>query len=128
MYVNKAFNKKVSFREVGDSSYTNINRSNTKKTSILKSKTKNRKKEEEKVQQIDKIPEKKEKIEIKIEQPVNNKCDNKMKQLSTEEYFKLTVQDALEQGLLNMALVHPTNPIKFLGNFLIEKSKHNSAL
>ena len=84
--------------------------------------------EEEKVQQINKIPEKKEKIEIKIEQPVNNKCDNKMKQLSTEEYFRLTVQDALEQGLLNMALVHPTNPIKFLGNFLIEKSKHNSAL
>ena len=100
MSVNKPFNKKVSFREVGDSSYTKINRSNTKKTSILKSKTKNRKKEEEKVQQINKIPEKKEKIEIKIEQPVNNKCDNKMKQLSTEEYFRLTVQDALEQGLL----------------------------
>ena len=51
-----------------------------------------------------------------------------MKNLSTEEYFRLTVQDALEQGLLNIALVHPANPIKFLGNFLIEKSKQISAL
>jgi hypothetical protein len=51
MSVNKASNKKVSFREVGDTSYTNVNRSNTKKTSILKSKTKNRKKEEEKVEE-----------------------------------------------------------------------------
>ena len=128
MSVNKAFNKKVSFREVGDTSYTNVNRSNIKKTSILKSKTKNRKKEGEKVQKIEEVPEKKEKIEIKIEQPVDIKSNNKMKNLSTEEYFRLTVQDALEQGLLNIALVHPTNPIKFLGNFLIEKSKQIPAL
>ena len=128
MSVNKAFNKKVSFREVGETSYTNVNRSNTKKTSILKSKTKNRKKEEEKVQKIEEVPEKKEKIDIKIEKPVDIKSNNKMKNLSTEEYFRLTVQDALEQGLLNIALVHPTNPIKFLGNFLIEKSKQIPAL
>ena len=128
MSVNKAFNKKVSFREVGETRYTNFNWSNTKKTSILKSKTKNRKKEEEKVQKIEEIPEKKEKIEIKIEQPVDIKSNNKMKNLSTEEYFRITVQDALEQGLLNIALVHPANPIKFLGNFLIEKSKQIPAL
>ena len=128
MSANKAFNKKVSFRVVGETSYTNVNRSNTKKTSILKSKTKNRKKEEEKVQKIEEVPEKKEKIEYKIEQPVDIKSNNKMKNLSTEEYFRLTVQDALEQGLLNIALVHPANPIKFLGNFLIEKSKQIPAL
>ena len=49
-----------------------------------------------------------------------------MKQLSTEEYFRITIQSELEQGLLNIALIHPANPIKFLGNYLIEKSKNYS--
>ena len=70
MSVNKAFNKKVSFREVGDTSYTNVNRSNIKKTSILKSKTKNRKKEEEKVQKIEEVPEKKKKSRLKQSNPL----------------------------------------------------------
>ena len=39
------------------------------------------------------------------------------------EYFKLTVHPTLEQGLFNIAMSHPLNPIKFLGNYLIEKSK-----
>ena len=51
-----------------------------------------------------------------------------MKYLSADEYFRLTVQDALQEGLLNIAMVHPKNPIKFLGNYLIEKSKHSSIL
>ena len=49
-----------------------------------------------------------------------------MKNLPSDEYFRLTVQDALEQGLLNIAMIHPKNPIKFLGNFLIEKSKNKT--
>jgi hypothetical protein len=47
-----------------------------------------------------------------------------MKYLSTDEYFKATVQSAIEQGLYNIAMLHPANPIKFLGNYLIEKSKN----
>ena len=66
--------------------------------------------------------------EINIEVPVysNNKNNNKIKELSTDEYFKITVQNELEKGLLNIAILHPANPIKFLGNYLIEKSKNYS--
>ena len=66
--------------------------------------------------------------EINIEVPVysNNKNNNKIKELSTDEYFKITVQNELEKGLLNIAMLHPANPIKFLGNYLIEKSKNYS--
>ena len=60
--------------------------------------------------------------EIKIEEPINSKVKN-MKNMPFDEYFKLTVQPTLEQGLFNIAMSHPSNPIKFLGNYLIEKSK-----
>ena len=40
-----------------------------------------------------------------------------------DEYFRLTVQPTLEQGLFNIAIYHPLDPVKFLGNYLIEKSK-----
>ena len=68
--------------------------------------------------------------EINIEVPVysNNKNNNKIKELSTDEYFKITVQNELEKGLLNIAMLHPANPIKFLGNYLIEKSKNYSQI
>ena len=128
MSFNKTYKKKVSFREVNDSSREITKRSNTKKTGILKINRNKKEKEDIKgLPQIEKT-KKKEKIEIKIEEPINIKSDNDMKYLSADEYFRLTVQDALQEGLLNMAMVHPKNPIKFLGNYLIEKSKHSSIL
>ena len=128
MSFNKTHKKKVSFREVNDSSREITKRSNTKKTGILKINRNKKEKEDIKgLPQIEKT-KKKEKIEIKIEEPINIKSDNDMKYLSADEYFRLTVQDALQEGLLNMAMVHPKNPIKFLGNYLIEKSKHSSIL
>ena len=118
--------KKVSFLEVGESRKTNLKRSNLKRGSILKSRPKMI--EEEKV--IEPIENKTEKvkIEIKKEEPIDTKSKTSLKNLPTDEYFKLTVQDVLQQGLLNIAMVHPTDPIRFLGNFLIEKSKRASIM
>ena len=118
--------KKVSFLEVGESRKTNLKRSNLKRGSILKSRPKMI--EEEKV--IEPIENKTEKvkIEIKKEEPVDTKSKTSLKNLPTDKYFKLTVQDVLQQGLLNIAMVHPTDPIRFLGNFLIEKSKRASIM
>ena len=115
--------KKVSFLEVGGPKKLNIN---IKKKSILKSKHKIQ--EEEKVIQPIENKTEKVKIEIKKEEPVDIKSKTSLKNLPTDEYFKLTVQDVLQQGLLNIAMVHPTDPIRFLGNFLIEKSKHASIM
>lgn len=118
--------KKVSFLEVGESRKANLKKSNLKRGSILKSRPKMI--EEEKV--IEPIENKTEKvkIEIKKEEPIDTKSKTSLKNLPTDEYFKLTVQDVLQQGLLNIAMVHPTDPIRFLGNFLIEKSKHASIM
>ena len=121
--------KKVSFAEKGESRKLNVNRSNVRQRSILKSKPKIQ--EEEKVMQP--FEEKKEmknkdKIEIKREEPIIIENKNSTKRLPTDEYFKLTVQDVLQQGLLNVAMIHPADPIRFLGNFLIEKSKHSSVM
>ena len=67
-------------------------------------------------------------IEIKREEPIIIENKNSTKRLPTDEYFKLTVQDVLQQGLLNIAMIHPADPIRFLGNFLIEKSKRASIM
>ena len=116
-----------------------IVKNDSKKTSILKLKGKKneelkndkvmeeiQEKEEEdlgkKFEKEDQINEVKE-INIKVPFTSNNR---KMKQLPTEEYFKMTIQTELEKGLLNIAMLHPANPIKFLGNYLIEKSKNYS--
>ena len=116
-----------------------IVKNHSKKTSILKLKGKKneelknekvmeeiQEKEEEdlgkKFEKEDKINEVKE-INIKVPFTSNNR---KMKQLPTEEYFKMTIQTELEKGLLNIAMLHPANPIKFLGNYLLEKSKNYS--
>ena len=80
------------------------------------------KEKEEKEEEKEKEEIKNEKIDIPIEIDYNTNYD--MKYLSTDEYFKATVQSALEQGLYNIAMLHPANPIKFLGNYLIEKSKN----
>ena len=119
----KFSNKKVSFLDVAESKKVNVNKSNLKKGSILKSKGKKKEEEEEKVNiPIIKNKEKEVKKEIKIEESINSKVRN-MKNMPFDEYFKLTVQPTLEQGLFNIAMSHPLNPIKFLGNYLIEKSK-----
>ena len=117
--------KKVSFLEVGGSKKPNVN---IKKGSILKSKHKIQ--EEEKVMQPIEKKNNENKIEMKKEEPIVNKNKNKnrLKNLPTDEYFKLTIQDVLQQGLLNIAVIHPTDPIRFLGNFLIEKSKQTQVL
>ena len=116
-----------------------IVKNDNKKTSILKLKGKKneelkndkvmeeiQEKEEEdlgkKFEKEDQINEVK---EINIKVPFTS-SDRKMKQLPTEEYFKMTIQTELEKGLLNIAMLHPANPIKFLGNYLIEKSKNYS--
>ena len=124
MSFNKKSKKKVSFL-VGESNLIS-NKNITHKTGILKAKNHKREKEEEKVQIIEEKKETKEKIEIKREEKINAKSNNPMKNLPSDEYFRLTVQDVLEQGLLNIAMIHPQNPIKFLGNFLIEKSKNKT--
>ena len=144
--------KTVSFVEVkqkDDNIRSNI-RSNTKKQSILKrdknkelqnsktlepiqeenesikteKKINNKKEENKKIEEKEKEEKeiKNEKIDIPIEIDYNTNYD--MKYLSTDEYFKATVQSALEQGLYNIAMLHPANPIKFLGNYLIKKSKN----
>ena len=126
MSTTRSNKKKVSFLEVGESRKTNLKRSNLKRGSILKSRPKMI--EEEKV--IEPIENKTEKvkIEIKKEEPIDTKSKTSLKNLPTDKYFKLTVQDVLQQGLLNIAMVHPTDPIRFLGNFLIEKSKRASIM
>ena len=121
--------KKVSFAEKGESRKINVNRSNVRQRSILKSKPKIQK-EEKVVQPFEEKKETKikDKIEIKREEPIIIENKNSTKRLPTDEYFKLTVQDVLQQGLLNVAMIHPADPIRFLGNFLIEKSKHSSVM
>jgi len=144
--------KTVSFVEVKqkDNNIRSNIRSNTKKQSILKrdknkelqnsktlepiqeenesikteKKINNKKEENKKIEEKEKEEKetKNEKIDIPIEIDYNTNYD--MKYLSTDEYFKATVQSALEQGLYNIAMLHPANPIKFLGNYLIEKSKN----
>ena len=147
---NRKNKKTVSFREVGQGNHireygkknTNINRGSDKKVSILKARGKKSEKKEElenekvmeEVKPKEKVQEiKQEEKEIKIkkeEEPsynFNYNPRNKMSNLSSDEYLKATVQSVLEQGLLNMAMLHPSNPIKFLGNYLLEKSKEPSS-
>ena len=143
MSQNKLNKKRVSFADKIDISNINTNGkiiNEIKKSSALKGNLKkNEELKNEKVLEV--INEEKHNIketgkEIKlnelkdknIEEPIvtNNKINHKMKQLSTEEYFKITIQTELEKGLLNIAMIHPANPIKFLGNYLIEKSKNYS--
>ena len=121
--------KKVSFAEKGESRKINVNRSNVRQRSILKSKPKIQEEEKE-MQPFEEKKEmkNKDKIEIKREEPIIIENKNSTKRLPTDEYFKLTVQDVLQQGLLNVAMIHPADPIRFLGNFLIEKSKHSSVM
>ena len=136
MQTNRKNKKTVSFRRSlvnNDNSKSNL--STTKKSGILRDKNKNKEelKNEKTLEVVQEEEEKKEeenheKIEEKkFEIPYEPSTDNNMKSLPTEEYIKLTVQSVLEQGLLSIAMLHPANPIKFLGNYLIEKSKTESS-
>lgn len=42
---------------------------------------------------------------------------------STRQYLEQTVVNAVMQGMAELAKEKPNNPLEFLGNFLIEKSK-----
>ena len=46
-----------------------------------------------------------------------------IKNLPSYEYFQRTVQKEIQQGLINLYNTKPSNPIKFLGEYLLEKSK-----
>ena len=46
-----------------------------------------------------------------------------IKSLPTIDYFQATVQKDVQQGLLRVARLKPSNPIEFLGKYLLEKSK-----
>ena len=46
-----------------------------------------------------------------------------IKNLPSYEYFQRTVQKEIQQGLINLYNAKPSNPIKFLGEYLLEKSK-----
>ncbi len=97
MSENKNPKKKVTFEEVPNRHTMNMS---IKKTSILK-------------------------IKGKIKDSKNNNIYNneEIKNLPTSKYIEVTVQKDIEQGLLNLAKLQPSNPIEFLGNYLIEKSK-----
>ena len=46
-----------------------------------------------------------------------------IKNLPSYEYFQKTVQKEIQLGLMNVSKLKPSDPIKYLGEFLIEKSK-----
>ena len=73
------------------------------------------------------------KEENKSEETENNKrtetqgsrilSKEELNSLPSYEYIRLTVQKEIQQGLLYISKNNPKNRIKFLGEFLIEKSK-----
>ena len=137
---NRTTTKKVSFvdKKQLNNNINTFSRSGTKKVSILKHKGKDSKTDKtmEVIQknkkiEVNKIELKlndiKEEESVNINNNKNNNNNDKLKYLPADEYFKVTIQKDLEQGLLNIAILHPADPIKFLGNYLIEKSKNNSS-
>ena len=73
------------------------------------------------------------KDQVKTEEKENNQrtetqtsrvlSKEELNTLPSYEYIRLTVQKEIQQGLLYISKNNPKNPIKFLGEFLIEKSK-----
>lgn len=59
----------------------------------------------------------------------NSKSNNKedeIRSLPTLDYIQITVQKEVQQGLLEVARKKPKKPIKFLGEYLVQKSKNYS--
>ena len=73
------------------------------------------------------------KDQVKTEEKENNQrtetqssrviSKEELNTLPSYEYIRLTVQKEIQQGLLYISKNNPKNPIKWLGEFLIEKSK-----
>ena len=57
-------------------------------------------------------------------QKSNSFNKDSLKELPSYEYIRITVQKEIQQGLLYISKNNPKNPIKFLGEFLLEKSKN----
>ena len=56
----------------------------------------------------------------------NKNKEDEIKSLPTLDYIQLTVQKEVQQGLLEVARKKPKKPIKFLGEFLVQKSKYSN--
>lgn len=54
----------------------------------------------------------------------NTYSSEDIKNLPTCEYIEATVQKDIQNGLLNLARMQPSDPIKYLGEYLLEKSKN----
>ena len=52
--------------------------------------------------------------------------NNNINNLPTSDYLKMTVEKELIEGLFLLSQEQPSNPIEYLGNFLINKSKEKS--
>ena len=50
--------------------------------------------------------------------------EDEIRSLPTLDYIQLTVQKEVQQGLLEVARKKPKKPIKFLGEYLVQKSKY----
>ena len=61
----------------------------------------------------------------KIEENKNedNNLNNNINNLPTSDYIKMTVEKELIEGLFLLSQEQPENPIEYLDNFLINKSK-----
>ena len=60
----------------------------------------------------------------KINENQNKLNKEELRDLPSYEYIRMTVQKEIQQGLLYISKNNPKNPIKFLGEFLLEKSKN----
>ena len=60
----------------------------------------------------------------KINESQNKINKEELRDLPSYEYIRMTVQKEIQQGLLYISKNNPKNPIKFLGEFLLEKSKN----
>ncbi len=51
--------------------------------------------------------------------------NNLLQTLSTRSYLEQTVTDVVMQGMTELAKIRPDNPLEFLGNYILSKSKSN---
>lgn len=63
--------------------------------------------------------------EIQLDPPQNERGGSidKKSMASTRQYLEATVVNAVMQGMAELSKQRPDNPLAFLGNYLIEKSK-----
>ena len=73
------------------------------------------------------IEEQKEENKMNETQKSKILSKEELKELPSYEYIRRTVQKEVQQGLLYISKNNPKDPIKFLGQFLLEKSKGYNA-